>query len=274
MGPTPGLRVVTANVNGIRAAHRRGGLTWLADSGADAICLQEVRATRAQVDEVLADSPLASWHVAHAEAPDKGRAGVAVLTQQAPHAVRHTFRQQAINAQGRWVEVDLDSTIGPVTLASVYVHSGEAGTAKQEAKYAFLEGMDARMRALARRAKADGMPALVCGDFNIAHREVDIKNWKGNLKSAGFLPEERAYLDRWFARSWRDLGRDFGGEGPGPYTWWSWRGQAFDNDAGWRIDYHAATPDLADRAQGVVVGRAPSYDQRWSDHAPVMADFA
>ena len=268
-----GLRVITSNVNGIRAALRRGGLEWLARANADVICLQEVRASAHQLAESLDASALSSWHVAHVEAPEKGRAGVAVLTKTAPVAVRDSFRQTAINDQGRWVEVDLDTDVGPVTVASVYVHSGEAGTPKQDAKYAFLEGMDARMRALVKRASKDGVEALVCGDWNIAHREVDIKNWKGNLASAGFLPQERAYLDRWFADSWIDLGRRFGGEGPGPYTWWSWRGKAFDNDAGWRIDYHVCTPALAERARAVSIGRAPRYDARWSDHAPVTVDF-
>ena len=268
-----GFRVVTANVNGIRAAQRRGGLDWLAAAKADAICLQEVRATRAQLEEALADSPLSSWHVAHAEAPEKGRAGVAVLTKTAPAKVRDRFRQGAINDQGRWIEVDVDTDVGPVTIASVYVHSGEAGTAKQDAKYAFLDGMNLRLRALAQRSDKEGVHALVCGDWNIAHREVDIKNWKGNLQSAGFLPEERAYLDAWFAGAWRDLGRGFGGEGPGPYTWWSWRGQAFDNDAGWRIDYHLANAPLAGTLKDYRVDRAPSYDTRWSDHAPVIADY-
>ena len=272
-GARMGLRVVTANVNGIRATARRGGLQWLARTRADALCLQEVRATRAQVEEALADSPLSSWHVALSEAPEKGRAGVAVLTPGEPLAVRDSFRQQAVNGQGRWIEVDLDTETGPVTVASVYVHSGEAGTVKQEAKYAFLEGMDARLRALARRASRNGVDALVCGDFNIAHHEVDIKNWKGNLTSAGFLPEERRYLDRWFAGPWTDLGRSCGGQGPGPYTWWSWRGQAFDNDAGWRIDYQVATPALAARARSASVGRARSYDARWSDHAALTVDF-
>jgi exodeoxyribonuclease-3 len=211
--------------------------------------------------------------VALSEAPEKGRAGVAVLTPGEPSAVRDTFRQHEVNGQGRWIEVDLDTKTGPVTVASVYVHSGEAGTVKQEAKYAFLEGMDARLRALARRASRNGVDALVCGDFNIAHHEVDIKNWKGNLTSAGFLPEERRYLDRWFAGPWTDLGRSCGGHGPGPYTWWSWRGQAFDNDAGWRIDYQVATPALAARARSSSVGRAKSYDARWSDHAALTVDF-
>ena len=170
-GTSMGLRVVTANVNGIRATARRGGLQWLARTRADALCVQEVRATRAQVEEALADSPLSSWHLALSEAPEKGRAGVAVLTPREPLAVRDSFRQHAVNGQGRWIEVDLDNEAGPVTVASVYVHSGEAGTVKQEAKYAFLEGMDARLRALARRASGNGVDALVCGDFNIAHHE-------------------------------------------------------------------------------------------------------
>jgi exodeoxyribonuclease-3 len=113
----------------------------------------------------------------------------------------------------------------------------------------------------------------VCGDLNIAHREVDIKNWKGNRGKAGFLEEERAYLDRWFDRDWVDVGRRLGGEGPGPYTWWSWRGQAFDTDAGWRIDYQVATPGLGERAVRAEIGRAPSYAERWSDHAPLIVDF-
>jgi len=114
---------------------------------------------------------------------------------------------------------------------------------------------------------------VIAGDLNVAHAEVDIKNWKGNLKKAGFLPEERAFLDEWLANGWVDLGRVHGGEGPGPYTWWSWRGKAFDNDAGWRIDYLLATEALAANAAGVSVGRADSYAERWSDHAAVTADF-
>ena len=137
-------------------------------------------------------------------------------------------------------------------------------------KYAFLELVSARLAELA----ASGGHVVVAGDLNIAHREVDLKNWKGNLKSAGFLPEERAYLDRWFDDlGWVDLGRRLGGEGPGPYTWWSNRGQAFDNDAGWRIDYQLATPGLAATATEATVERAASYDTRWSDHAPLVVTY-
>jgi len=115
---------------------------------------------------------------------------------------------------------------------------------------------------------------LACGDLNVAHREADLKNWKGNLKMAGFLPEERAYFDKWFDKlGIVDLGRRAAGDVEGPYTWWSFRGKAFDNDAGWRIDYHLATSALASLCKDVAVHRADSYDQRWSDHAPVVATF-
>jgi exodeoxyribonuclease-3 len=161
----------------------------------------------------------------------------------------------------------------PVTVVSAYVHSGEAGTVKQDDKYRFLDGVDRRLTALRSAARRISGGVVVCGDLNMAHREVDLKNWRGNRDKAGFLLEERAYLDRWFDRHWVDLGRRHGGEGPGPYTWWSWRGRSFDTDGGWRIDYAMATPDLADRCASVVVGKAGSYDDRWSDHAPVSVIF-
>ncbi|MBK9738529.1 MAG: endonuclease/exonuclease/phosphatase family protein [Actinobacteria bacterium] len=266
--------VVTANVNGIRAASRRGGLRWLGEARADVLCLQEVRATHEQLHEVLAGSPLAGWHVSHVPAPQLGRAGVAVLTRDEPLAVRTSSKVPAINGLGRWIEVDCATPVGPVTVVSTYVHSGEAGTAKQDDKFAFLEGMDTRLEALRRSATRRKTGVLVCGDLNIAHRDVDLKNWRGNKGKAGCLPEERAYLDRWFGGHWQDMGRQFGGPGPGPYTWWSWRGRSFDTDGGWRIDYAMASSGLARRCVGAVVGKAPSYDERWSDHAPVTVTFA
>lgn len=267
------FRVITANVNGIRAAQRRGGLDWLAAAKPEVICLQEVRATRTQVEEVLADSPLKNFALAHHEAPQLGRAGVAVLTKRAPAEVRDSFPDKDFGGLGRWIEVDYVTPAGMVTFASAYVHTGEAQTPKQEEKYAFLKAMERRLTLLRSRAKKLGSEVLVSGDFNVARQEVDIKNWKGNLKNAGFLPEERAYLNRWFGKNWIDLGRELGGVGPGPYTWWSWRGRGFDTDGGWRIDYHMATPGLAQRALKVEVGKAPSYAERWSDHAPVTVTF-
>ncbi|MDD2857125.1 MAG: exodeoxyribonuclease III [Candidatus Nanopelagicales bacterium] len=263
------LRVLTVNVNGIRATARRGGLEWLGAADADVICLQEVRATHEQLHEVLHDSPLAHYFVAHSPAPQLGRAGVAVLTRE-PHKAVST-KDSRLDAQGRWIEVEIDTAVGPITVASVYVNAGEVGTVRQDEKYVFLEAMDARLATL--QSPRRKRPAVICGDFNVAHREVDIKNWKGNLKNSGFLPEERVYLDRWFDSAWIDLGRALGGPGPGPYTWWSWRGKGFDTDGGWRIDYVITTAKLAARAHTATVGKAATYAERWSDHAPLMVDF-
>lgn len=267
------LTVATANVNGIRAAFKRGMGEWIAERRPDVMLLQEVRAP----DEILSDFlPTSEWDLAHEASEIKGRAGVAIASRLPMSAVRIGLGSAVPVDTGRWVEADLEvpardgAPARTVTVVSAYIHSGQAGTPKMDEKYAFLELVTAR---LAELRDAGGL-AVVAGDLNIAHRNVDIKNWKGNVKAAGFLPEERAYLDRWFDElGWRDLGREHGGEGPGPYTWWSWRGQAFDNDSGWRIDYQLATEDLADAVVGVEVDRAASYDARWSDHAPLLVRY-
>jgi exodeoxyribonuclease III len=267
------LRVITANVNGIRAAVRRGGLEWLAAAKADVICLQEVRATHEQLHEALDGSEFASWEIAHVPAPELGRAGVAILSHKPIAATRGEERTARfpveLRGTGRWLEADIDTNLGRITVVSTYVHSGEVGTVRQDEKMVFLDAMTARMAQLKQR----GRLALVCGDINIAHQNVDIKNWKGNLKNSGFLPEERAHLDTWFSSGWVDLGRHHGGEGPGPYTWWSWRGKGFDTDGGWRIDYVLATPPIAKMSTTMTIGKAATYAERWSDHAPVVADF-
>jgi exodeoxyribonuclease-3 len=264
------MRVVTANVNGIRAAVRRGAVPWLLAADPDVVCLQEVRASDADLAKVLAELGWAHWSVAHTEGAAKGRAGVAVLTRE-PHLVTRVGVDETFTDAGRWVEAEVATPSGPFTVASVYVHTGEAGTERQDVKYAFLDAMTNRM---ARASAADEL-MLVTGDLNVAHREADLKNWKGNLAKAGFLEQERAYLDRWLGEhGWVDVHRAHAGEGPGPYTWWSWRGKAFDNDAGWRIDYQLATPRLAATATAAWVGRAPTYAERWSDHAPVVVDYA
>ena len=268
------LTIATANVNGIRAAVKRGMGDWVESRKPDVLLLQEVRAPEALLGEYL---PVDEWHLAHAESEAKGRAGVAIASRLPMSAVRINLDQGVETNTGRWVEADLelaatgDAPARTLTVVSAYLHSGTVGTPSMDEKYAFLELVTARMAAIV----ADGGLAVVAGDLNIAHRNVDIKNWKGNAKSAGFLPQERAYVDRWLDDlAWHDLGRELGGEGPGPYTWWSWRGKAFDNDSGWRIDYQLATPALADVARTAVVERAPSYDTRWSDHAPLVVEYA
>lgn len=261
------LRVATVNVNGIRAAYKRGMADWLASRDVDILCLQEVRAPDEVVRGLLGDS----WHILHAEAEAKGRAGVAIAARQAPVQVREHIGDDYFLTSGRWVEADFQISGQTLTVISAYVHSGEADTPKQLDKYRFLDVMCTRLPEL--RASRDHV--LIVGDLNVGHTPLDIKNWKGNVKRAGFLPAERAYFDRFFGAEFGyvDVQRSVAGEVEGPYTWWSWRGKAFDNDTGWRIDYHMATPELAGAATSVVVDRADSWDTRFSDHAPLVVDY-
>ncbi len=264
---TPMLDICTVNVNGIRAAARRGGVAWLESAGHDVVLLQEVRASASQLAGVTED--WTAGHVAAAASVQAGRSGVAIVSRLPLREVREGFGVADVDDSGRWLEAVVDTNIGPIRVVSVYVHSGEADTDKQVAKYRFLDVMSARMAALL----ASGEPVLIAGDINVAHTERDIKNAKGNRGKAGYLPEEQAYLSAWLAAGWVDLGRAHAGDVDGPYTWWSWRGQAFDRNVGWRIDYGFASPTLAQYCTAVYVERAASYDQRWSDHAPVVFSF-
>jgi exodeoxyribonuclease-3 len=263
------MRLISANVNGIRAAVRRGGLDWLAEARPDALCLQEVRASDEQLAKALHGSAFQDWQVTHAACSSAGRAGVAVLTPRSPTRVQRELDDLGFSDCGRWVEADVSLGGVVVTLVSVYVHTGEAGTGRQDEKYAFLEAMSSRMKQLG----SDGRLTVVTGDLNVAHRQADLKNWKGNLGRSGFLPQEQAYLDGWLGAGWVDVTRRSAGDVEGPYTWWSWRGKAFDNDTGWRIDYQLATEPLAQLVTATSVGRADSYAQRWSDHAAVLVDY-
>jgi exodeoxyribonuclease III len=265
------LSVATVNVNGIRAAYRRGMGPWLRDREPDVLLMQEVRAS----DEVLRAQLGGYWYVAHAEPAldgHRGRAGVAVASRRPIKASRSCVGPDRFDGCGRWVEADLVLDDGTtLTAISTYVFTGEFETPPRQAeKYAFLDAIADRLDAL----RAGGRHVLMCGDLNVAHREVDLKAWKANRKKSGFLPQERAWLDRLLDSGWVDVGRRFGGDGPGPYTWWSWRGKAFDNDAGWRIDYQIASPGLGAAATGCTVDRAQAYAERWSDHAPVFATYS
>ena len=266
------IRIATVNVNGVRAAFRKGMADWILEAEADIIALQEVRAETKDLTDLIdsLDGKAGEWHILHDPATAKGRAGVAVISRLEPTTSRTTLGPEEFDSAGRWLEVDFDIDGKKLTVISTYVHSGEVDTPKQVEKYKFLEAMKARMAELI----AEGGLALVVGDLNVGHTELDIKNWKGNLKNAGFLPEERAYFDAIIHdQGWVDVGRAAHPNVPGPYTWWSFRGQAFDTDAGWRIDYHLATPELAASAQNYQVHRAASYDTRWTDHSPVVVDY-
>lgn len=262
------LTVTTVNVNGLRAAAKKGFVDWLAGTAADAICLQEVRAEAHQLPDEVREPD--GWHTVHAPAGAKGRAGVSLYTRREPDAVRIGFGSAEFDGSGRYVEADLPG----VTVASLYLPSGEVGTDRQDEKIRFMGEFLPYLRELKARAAADGREVVVCGDWNIAHREADLKNWKGNKKNSGFLPEEREWLSQVFDEAeYVDVVRALHPDQEGPYSWWSYRGRAFDNDTGWRIDLIVSSPRLAERCVKAYVERAASHAERWSDHAPVTAVF-
>lgn len=272
------MRIATVNVNGIRAAARKGMGEWLAERQPDVLLLQEVRA-----DEKTAASLLPGYDSQIWPCRIKGRAGVGVALREGSGLTAGEIRSGVAGDapepdvdSGRWLEVDIQDASGAtvLTVVSAYLHSGQIGTEKMDQKYAHLDQVDVRMAALLARAEAGGPQALMAGDLNIVRSEKDIKNWKPNHnKVAGVLDEEIAHLETWFSAGWVDIQRQLSPDTQGPYTWWSQRGKAFDNDSGWRLDYQVVTPGFAERAESFQVDRADSYDTRWSDHAPLVVDY-
>lgn len=278
------LKIATVNVNGIRAAFRKGMDSWLEQSEPDVVLAQEVRASEEITQELFGDN----WQVVVNASQLKGRAGVAVAVKKScgwhlESSQADTVPVTVPQDSGRWLEAVLarDTTGGGederLRVISAYFHSGEVGTEKQEHKMAHLARIEERLKQLHSASSSDnkGSLALVAGDFNVVHTERDIKNWKPNHnKRAGVLDEEIAFLNRWREQGWVDVVRTLAGQVQGPYSWWSWRGKAFDNDAGWRIDYHLATPQLAEAARSQKIDRADAYEQRFSDHAPVVVAYS
>lgn len=264
------LTVTSVNVNGLRAAAKKGFVEWLADTSADVLCLQEVRAEPEQLPQAVRAPE--GWYVTHAPAAAKGRAGVSLYTRREPDAVRVGFGSSEFDGSGRYVEADLPG----VTVASLYLPSGEVGTDRQDEKVRFMDEFLAYLKDLRGRAAADGREVLITGDWNIAHQQADLKNWRSNTRNSGFLPEERDWLTRVLAPQdggYVDVVRSLHPDVDGPYTWWSYRGRAFDNDSGWRIDLHVSTPPLAGKAVKGLVERAATHGERWSDHAPVTVVY-
>ena len=278
------LKIATVNVNGIRAAFRKGMDTWLEQANPDVVLAQEVRASEEITSELFGDD----WQVEVNASQLKGRAGVAVAVRKSSpwrlaDSQADTVPVEVPQDGGRWLEAVLTreneggKADAQLRVISAYFHSGEVGTEKQDHKMAHLERIGKRLEQLmsADASSENTEPlVLVAGDFNVVHTELDIKNWKPNHnKRAGVLDEEIAFLDRWREQGWVDVVRNLAGEVQGPYSWWSWRGKAFDNNAGWRIDYQLATPRLAQVACSQQVDRAAAYDQRFSDHAPVVVSY-
>jgi exodeoxyribonuclease-3 len=275
--PQKPLRVASVNVNGVRAAFRNGMGDWLNGRDVDILAMQEVRAETSDIEGLLGPE----WNILHDPATAKGRAGVALASRDKANIHRVTFGPDDFDSAGRWLEADYEWNGKLVTVVSTYVHSGVADTPKQDEKYKFLDAMLVHLPML----REHNPLALVVGDLNVGHRTLDIKNWKGNVKRAGFLPAEREYFDKFLGAEgdpeynkgaglgWVDVGRRWSGDVEGPYTWWSQRGHAFDNDTGWRIDYQLATPDLAATVVNYTIDRAATHAERWSDHAPVVVDY-
>lgn len=253
------MRIITLNVNGIRSAARKGLFEWLPRQRADVICLQEIKAGAEHLDE----PPFASrsFYSYYEPAVKPGYSGVALLTREHPDGLVRGFGTREFDHEGRYLEV----RFGNLSIVSLYVPSGSAGEHRQAAKFRF---MDAFMKHL-RKIRADGRCYVICGDWNIAHREIDLKNWRANQKNSGFLPEERQWLTRVFDElGFVDAFR-LVNQKPGQYTWWSNRGQAWAKNVGWRIDYQILSPQLADSVRGATIYKR----KRFSDHAPLIMDY-
>lgn len=280
--------ITTSNVNGLRAANRKGIMHWAGEHTPDVWCMQEVRAPQSEIDPIfnkIADTYVDSGKVADPTGLHtmneicriKGRAGVGLLSTLPVVAERYGLPglEEDVDS-GRWIEADVRTPEGyEITVVCVYVHSGDVDDPnKMHQKFRFLDTMLTRMGQLRDEAAHGGRQAVLCGDFNIAHTPLDIKNAKSNVTHSGFLPEERAYIDKWLDEyEFVDVMRELAGDIQGPYTWWSQRGRAFDNNTGWRLDYQFATPELAQTARGFTIDKASTYDARWSDHAPLSITY-
>ncbi len=253
------MRIITLNVNGIRAAERKGFARWLVRAEPwDVVCLQEIKASLADIPRPLRAPRRA--HAAFLPAEKKGYAGVALYAKQAPR-VATGFGSAEFDAEGRYLEAHFQE----LSIVSLYLPSGSSGPHRQESKFRFLDEFLLHLVRL-RKAKRE---IILCGDWNIAHSEIDLKNWRSNQKNSGFLPEERAWLTQVFDRlGFVDVFRRVDPR-PERYTWWSNRGQAWEKNVGWRIDYQIATPGIAAKAK-----TAGIYTQRrFSDHAPLIIDY-
>ena len=255
------LRIISANLNGIRSAAKKGFMEWMQKQQADFICVQELKAQKDDLDAQLQSPKGLSSYFHFAE--KRGYSGCGIFTPHTIDNVQVGFGNPEFDAEGRYVE----ARIGLLSVISVYMPSGSSSPDRQAAKFRFL---DAFLPYLIKLKKSK-RHIILCGDVNIAHHEIDLKNWKGNLNNSGFLPEERAWLTKLFTEiGYVDVYRYLEpNAGDTCYTWWSQRGQAYAKNVGWRIDYQIASPEIAKTAK-----KADIYKkQRFSDHAPLIIEY-
>jgi exodeoxyribonuclease-3 len=253
------MRIITFNANGIRAAAKKGFFTWLAQQNADIVSIQETKAQQSQLTDPLFYPP--GYHCYYHDAEKKGYSGVALYTRQLPQEIVKGLGEPNIDKEGRYLEV----RFATVNIVSLYLPSGTSGNERQQVKFQFMEYLLPHLLELKKRSQE----YILCGDWNIAHQPIDLKNWRRNQDHSGFLPEERAWMDNLFGPvGFIDAFR-VKNQATGQYTWWSHRGQAWTNNTGWRIDYQIVTPGLKDKIKLVHIYK----EQRFSDHAPLIIDY-
>lgn len=253
------MRVISINLNGIRAAARKGFFYWLRRQKADFVCLQELKAQKDQIAAAGFWPP--SFNCYYHPAERKGYSGVGVYCRQEPDEVLEGLGWPDFDAEGRWIE----ARHGDLSVISLYLPSGSHSEERQQMKFRVME----RLLPYLAKLRSDGREYIICGDWNIAHKEIDLRNWRSNQKNSGFLPEERAWMDQLFGELGLVDAFRVVNQSPDQYTWWSNRGRAWEKNVGWRIDYQVITPGLADK-----VTAASIYTRkRFSDHAPLIIDY-
>jgi exodeoxyribonuclease-3 len=253
------FRVVSLNVNGIRSATKKGLFTWLSQQNADCICLQELKAQEADLQQTIFQQEGYQFYAHYAE--KKGYSGVGIYTRHSPLHIKTGLGWPSADQEGRYIELDY----GQLKIISLYLPSGTSGEERQAVKFDFLKRFEQHLLDL----KNQSVEVIICGDWNIAHRPIDLKNWRANQKHSGFLPEERAWMDQLFDKiGFIDAFRVINNESD-QYTWWSNRGQAWLKNVGWRIDYQIVSPSLKDKIKTVSIYKA----ERFSDHAPLLIDY-
>ena len=253
------MRIITLNANGIRSASRKGFFSWMEKQNADIVCIQETKAQEHQLEDALFRPT--SYFSYYVDAQKPGYSGVALYARREPDQVIRGMGWPDMDAEGRYVE----AVFGNLSVVSIYIPSGSSSTERQAIKFSFLE----RFLPFLKACRASGRNYIFCGDWNIAHRPIDLKNWRSNQKNSGFLPEERAWLDQVFDQEgWIDAFRALNPDAE-EYTWWSNRGQAWAKNVGWRIDYQVVSPGLVPTLRGSSIYK----EERFSDHAPLTIDY-